>query len=256
VGEAIQHYRTAIRLDPKYASAHAALGQALLKQGRFAQAREATRRCLVLLPPNHSLRTFATQQLRQCQRWLQLDEKLHAILQGKVKPADAAERLALAQLCQQYQQRYAASAYFYAEAFADQSKWAADLRAGHRYNAACAAALAASGQGKDAGKLDDKQRVSLRKQALDWLGADLVAWTKVLDKAPPQARPLVQRTLQHWQKDPDLAGLRDKAALAKLPEAERKAWDQLWTEVAALLKRTEAKPRPVPAPKPPEQPKR
>jgi hypothetical protein len=47
----------------------------------------------------------------------------------------------------------------------------------------------------------------------------------------------VQRTLQHWQKDTDLAGLRDKAALAKLPEAEQKAWRKLWAEVDALLRR-------------------
>ena len=34
--------------------------------------------------------------------------------------------------------------------------------------------------------------------------------------------------------DPDLAGVRDKEALEKLPEAERKAWARLWVEVEAL----------------------
>jgi hypothetical protein len=67
------------------------------------------------------------------------------------------------------------------------------------------------------------------------LRADLAAWTTELDKGAPQARPLVQRTLQHWQKDPALAGLRDRDALARLPEAERKAWQQLWQDVQALL---------------------
>jgi len=73
-------------------------------------------------------------------------------------------------MCHQYKHLYAASARFYAEAFADQPQLAEDLDEGHRYNAACAAALAGSGKGKDAGRLPDKEYARLRKQALDWLG--------------------------------------------------------------------------------------
>ena len=57
----------------------------------------------------------------------------------------------------------------------------------------------------------------------------------MLDAGGPQARPVVQQTLQHWQADTDLAGVRDADALAKLPEAERGAWRALWAEVDALL---------------------
>lgn len=49
------------------------------------------------------------------------------------------------------------------------------------------------------------------------------------------ARAKVQKTLRHWQKDADLAGVRDAEPLGKLPETERQAWQQLWTDVAALL---------------------
>ena len=52
------------------------------------------------------------------ERLLALDEKLSAILQGDARPADAGERLRLAELCQQYKQRYVAAARFYADAFA------------------------------------------------------------------------------------------------------------------------------------------
>jgi hypothetical protein len=45
--------------------------------------------------------------------------------------------------------------------------------------------------------------------------------------------------LRHWQRDPDLAGVRDPEGLAKLPEIERMAWRDLWTDVDALLKRAE-----------------
>ena len=50
----------------------------------------------------------------------------------------------------------------------------------------------------------------------------------------------MQRALRHWQKDSDLAGLRDKSALARLPADEQKAFVQLWSDVAALLKKAEA----------------
>jgi len=46
------------------------------------------------------------------------------------------------------------------------------------------AALAAAGQGEDAAKLDDKERTRLRKQALDWLRADLA-----LRRKQPPPRP-------------------------------------------------------------------
>src|SRR5437763_2953473 len=46
---------------------------------------------------------------------------------------------------------------------------AADPRTSVHYNAACAAALAGCGQGKDADQSDEKERGRLRRQALDWL---------------------------------------------------------------------------------------
>ena len=53
----------------------------------------------------------------------------------------------------------------------------------------------------------------------------------------------MRQTLRHWQKDTDLAGLRDAAALAKLPADEQKTFTQLWTDVAAVLKEAEQKPK-------------
>ncbi len=101
----------------------------------------------------------------------------------------------------------------------------------HRYNAACAASLAGSGQGHDDPPLDDAARARWRKQAIDWLKADLAAWSKVLENGPPQARQAISPTLHHWKTDSDLASLRDAAALAKLPEDEQKACHALWSEV-------------------------
>ncbi len=73
-----------------------------------------------------------------------------------------------------------------------------------------------------------------------WLKAELLAWTKLLESGPPQARPAIAQTLDHWKQDGDFASLRDAEALARLPEAERADWQALWAEVDALLARAGA----------------
>jgi tetratricopeptide (TPR) repeat protein len=241
VAGAIRCFRTAITCDPKYAKAHGALGQALLKQGHFAEARKEARRALDLLLPQDPLRNLASRLLKQSEQLLALDEKLPAILKGDARPAGATERLAIGFLCYQYKQLYGASARFYADAFAEQPKLGDNPRTQARYNAACAAALAAAGHGKDADKLDNKERTRLRKQALEWLRAELPMWGKLLEKATPQQRTVVQTILTRWKKGRELATVRNEDALALLPEAEREAWQKLWADVDALL----AKARPA-----------
>jgi serine/threonine-protein kinase len=88
--------------------------------------------------------------------------------------------------------------------------------------------------GKQDPPLDQAARAKLRAQGLDWLKAELATWAK-LRESEPRSRSQIQQTLSHWQRDPDLAGVRDEAELAKLPAAEREAWRKLWSEVAELL---------------------
>jgi serine/threonine-protein kinase len=238
---AIAEFKKAIELDPKFAIAHSALGQALITQGHFAEGRTATRRSLELLPEGAPLRTAALEQLRLCERLVALDENLPAVLNGEVEPTDAAERLDLGHFCQLYKLRHAAAARFYADAFAADPKLAADLQQQHRYNAACNAALASEGHAEGAKNLPDKVQLMLRRQALGWLRADLALYAKLAERAEPAAKQAVRQPLAHWQEDTDLASVRDKAALDKLPDDERKEWRQLWDDVAALLKKVEEK---------------
>jgi hypothetical protein len=165
-----------------------------------------------------------------------LDRKLPSILNGKAEPKNPAEGCELARLCGQFQKRYAAALLLFEKAFAADAKLANDLAAGHRYNAACYAALAAAGRGKGAAKLDDKERARLRRQALTWLQADLRAHGKQLKSSRPEAANQSRQALRHWQGDADLASVRDRAALARLPETERADWQKLWADVEALLK--------------------
>jgi hypothetical protein len=163
-----------------------------------------------------------------------LEPHLAAVLVGKEAVADDAERIALALFClQRFKKHYVASFRFFTEAFANDATLADDMLQQHRYNAACAAALAGCGQGNDADKLDDTERERLRRQAVAWLRTDLAYWTEHVDSD----RPRVNSTLRWWQQDPDLIGIRDKDAVAKLPADEREACEKLWADVAELLKK-------------------
>jgi serine/threonine-protein kinase len=236
---AIACYRKALELDPKYAEAHCNLGHALRRQGHFAKALKALKRGHELGSQRPGWRFPSARWVEECQRLLDLDARLPAILKGEDQPKDAAEQLTLADLCGQYKQRYVEAFRFYAAAFVAQPKLAENVHDGARYNAARAATLAGCGKGKDADQLEAKERARLRRQALDWLRADLVVWSKQLEGADAKTHQALQKTLQHWQKDPDLASVRDADALTKLPETERAAWQQLWAEVAAMLKKTQ-----------------
>jgi serine/threonine-protein kinase len=236
--EAMAEYRQAIDIDPKLAKAHAAMGQALLQQGRYADARASTQRALDLLPPDAPLRQILLPQLQQCERLLALDKKLLAVLQGELSPANAGEAVALAWMCQQpYKKCYVASARLYTDAFASEPKVAADLNHQHRYNAARSAALAAAGQGEDARWLPDKVVCMFRRWALGWLRDDLTTYTKLAQQNNPAAKEIIQQQLTDWRSDPDLASVREPAAVDRLPDNERAAWQALWRDVDELAKR-------------------
>jgi serine/threonine protein kinase/Flp pilus assembly protein TadD len=237
--EAIAEFREAIRCKKDYAEAHCNLGLALMQKGQFQQAVEELRLGHQLGSKNPRWSSHSVLWLRNAERLADLDTRLPALLKGQQQPKDAGERLALARLCQLHKQLFVAAARWYGEAFTAQPSLAGDLAGGHRYNAACAAALAGCGQGKDATDLGAEERARLRRQALDWLRADLDAWRRVLEKGPEQARPVVVKQMQHWQQDSDFAGVRGPQALAKLPAAERGAWQRLWADVADMLARSQ-----------------
>jgi hypothetical protein len=158
------------------------------------------------------------------------------VLAGQQPIANARERLAFAQLCY-LQRRFAAAARFYEEALAERPDLAGDLTLGYRYSAACSAALAATGAGQDAGSLGDERRARWRRQARDWLRADLRQHARELELGAPTARATTAQTLQLWLLEPSLKGLRDEEDLARLPAAERQECAALWGDVRELIRR-------------------
>jgi serine/threonine protein kinase/Flp pilus assembly protein TadD len=240
---AIAENRAAIRLKQDFSEAHCNLGQYLMEQGQFAEALSHLRRGHELGSKDPRWPYPSRQWIEECELFVKLDGKLPHVLSGQVQPADAAECLALAQLCRQpCKSLYRAAVRFYADAFAHQRELAEDLQTQVRYNAACAAALAGCGQGKDGARLAEKERAHLRHQALAWLQADLTAYRRLLEKEPDRAGALVRNRMKDWQQDTDFAGVRGPKALARLPEAERPTWRHLWHDVADMLNRSQGEP--------------
>jgi Tfp pilus assembly protein PilF len=230
--EALEEFRRASALDPQNGPAHLNLGMALQAQGRLEEAAAEYRRAAELRQPS------ALPQLRACERLRALRPRLDGLLARPDAPRDNAERLAFAELCgQPFEGRYALAARLYADAIRADPRLANDLGAGNRFDAAAAAARAGCGQGQDAAGLDDPEKARLRRQALDWLRADLSLLTEEAHSDTPQARAAVGQRLRAWQRHAGLAGVRDPAGLARLPEAEGRAWQELWRDVEAVRAR-------------------
>src|SRR5262249_11284270 len=153
-------------------------------QGRFIEALACFQRGHELGSKDPHWREQSALWVKRAARRVALADRLPAVLQGKDKPAGAAESLEFAQICRLTKQD-AGAVRLHGPALAGNPTLAADVKAAHRYSGACLAVLAAA-QDAGAGPPDDKERARLRKQALDWLRADLAAWAKVRDRAGVQ----------------------------------------------------------------------
>ena len=171
VDGAIAKYRQAIEVEPALVEAHKKLAVALADKDDVEGAIAASRRALALGPWDTTL-SFLTRNLKSRQ-WFLL------------------------------------AARFNAEAFSAYPRLTESVYVQNRYNAACYAALVGAGEGKDADNLDESERARWRRQALDWLKADLALCRKIALTREGYVSP--QSRLQHWQTDPNLAGIRGAA---------------------------------------------
>jgi tetratricopeptide (TPR) repeat protein len=234
--EASDHFNSAAEIQPRSAVIQFNVGQGLLANGRFLEARKAVRRSLALSVTDQRYRDLFLQTMRQLEngdRLAAMEARLPAILQKKEKPASAAEALQFAWLCQ-VKLHFAAAARLYAESFEADPKPANELSAGYRFHAARCASLAAAGWGQDSPKLSGAERTRLRGQALEWLRGELTAWQKHVASANPETFSAERRTLTFWLTDFRFFAVREKEELAKLPDIERTAWEKLWADTEVL----------------------
>jgi tetratricopeptide (TPR) repeat protein len=243
---AMAAYREAIRLNCKFARPHNNIGWLLQQKGDLDEATAKFKEALVL-DPNY---TTAQDNLAETERMLALLPRLPGVLAGRTEPETPDEICGFAYLCAQpFQKQYAVAVRLYDRAFTADPKLADDLKGGHRYKAAHAAALAAAGAGQAAGRLTADERSALRMKALGWLRADL-ALRKPRAARTAAARSKIAVELWPWLSDTDLAGTRPGAGRDGWAKGEMAEWDTFWSDVKGTL--AEAT-RPSPTSAPPDK---
>jgi hypothetical protein len=160
--EAMACYRKAIEIAPDYAEANCNLAVCLASAGRFAEALPFMRRGHEAGSKLPGWSHPSAEWLRQTEINASLEERLPALLAGEIDPVDNAERLAYAQMCWR-KGLLRAEVKLLSEAIANDPTLVDDLAAGHRYDAACSAAGASAGLGKDSAQIDDRERSAYRR---------------------------------------------------------------------------------------------
>ena len=133
-------------------------------------------------------------------------------------PKNNPERLALAQAAYDTG-RYSAAARLWAEALESDRKIADDRRLQHRYNAACAAALAGCGKTRDIPAPDEPAPQTAPSAPGSMLNCPFGPSSS--HPPSPKSAAAIAQTLEHWRVDSDLAGVREPDAIDALPEPER-----------------------------------
>jgi WD40 repeat protein len=226
------HWGRLALAEPASGQPHFRRGLALVHLARTAEAKTEFETALALkkgLGPYHLAEAYA--------RLGQWD-----------KVPDATGLMALTRFATHQERRFVATAGLYQEGFRAHPEWE-DARVPPQPNgvpftnrrfAASAAAMADAGEG-DGAPLTDEQRAGWRRQALDWLRAELEVWKQSLDEATPQEAGVIAKLLADVQADGWLVSVRDAARLARLPETERDTFRKFWDDVAALLKKAQTK---------------
>ena len=234
VDQAVAEYREAIRLRPEYAEAHCNLAHQLKAQGRYTES-------VAEFELGHELGSKRADWAHPSARWIEqarrvarVEREFPAFLRGEAKPATVTQRLDFAHVAYT-RGLHATSARLWAEAIALEPKLASEPTNRLRFAAARCAALAGFGRGKDQPPLNDAARAALRRQALEWLDADLAVASRIVVTGRSKATGAVHEMLQYWKADANLASIRGDEALAKIPETERAEWQLFWEEVDRLL---------------------
>ena len=236
---AIHHFREALRINPDFAEGNCNFGHALQKNGEFTEA-------LKYLQCGHELGikqpgwSYASPDwVQDCKRLVKLDREVPDVLRGDIKPASLKEWKPYVDVCRD-KKSYANAFYLWKKVYLqypvlafNHPKWAT------RLSAAIDAVMATGNQDHDASTITDADRMAMRKQAYEWLCADLGSWNKCLQKKQPDDTLALANVLAQWEKNPGLADVRDKKNLTKLSDAERESWQKLWAEVEQLRKQAD-----------------
>jgi serine/threonine-protein kinase len=227
IDERIQCYRRAIELDPTFAFPHHNLAGCFRQKGDLSGAVTEYRAALKLFPTHTLSLGGLASALAEQEKWDEAADEYRDLC--RLLPTSYEGNFGLIYVLTKQGLNVAAVGVFEDLVRRNQS-WAYDPRLKLRYNAACAAVLAGTGQGRDAPAADG--RTALRRQALEWLRADLTAYRRGFDSG--WSRGATDKELDWWLTDPDLTLVRQPMAIGLLPADERAGWTAFWADVRKL----------------------
>ena len=221
-GEAAGVLREAVRCAPEHAEAWCNLGLALIRvPGRGAEALEAIRRGAQLGSSRPGWAYPTDGWIAAAQEKADLQAALERFARdGALEDEQPEGVLVLARLARDLE-RHAVAADLYARVSSGGGA-ALDSGATILFEATRSAALAAEAS------MDSSAAASRRAQALSWS-------TELLARTDSFAR------LEELLAAPELARLREPAALARLPGVERRAWLEHWAALRARLAGSEGR---------------
>jgi hypothetical protein len=215
--------RAALEREPGFVLAQVGLGCALVNRGRFPEARQTLLRARGLVESQGAQSPRLERALNRCEAFLRQEGT-----SGRTLPPIAyADYL-------RSRGKYVDAAKVYARALGPWRVGPADSPA--RIWAALTAARAAGGACPD---LDPGRYDRGLGLALSWLRGAMAEWRDRVEREPARNLPGVRGALETLQLCGDLAAVRDREGLARLPEGHRLAWEAFWADVATLRDRCE-----------------
>jgi serine/threonine-protein kinase len=221
---ALEVSREAVEACPTSPHAWFGLGVALFLSGPLSESIAALERSRGLDPTWRS--SAATAAISLAEEHRRIEERLPALLSGREAPRDADDAARIAERAH-LRGHFAFAAALYEGVLPQVPP---DAASNLLYGGACAAARAATAAEADVAAPSDAERGNLRRKAAAWLRRALSR----IEEKPRDQRWEVVRELRRWQRDPDLAGLRGRDALARLPAEERAPLEALWGDVERI----------------------
>jgi tetratricopeptide (TPR) repeat protein len=228
--------KKAVELHPKHVIAHDNLGTALAEAGELAQACEALKQALALIPETAPQFASRKQNLEQMEALLRLEADLAEIVKGERKPKTFQEGLQLGKVCR-VNHHYRTALRYYEQALTNDPDAAKKLAPINVVMLARVAVLASAGKGNDPPPAADRSKY--RAKALAWLQQFVKTQREALAKDLSANRYSCQLNLRVLLLHTDLASVRPPA-LNGLPADERKDWENFWNEVDTLLDKADA----------------
>ena len=237
VPRAISVLTHSLKINPKEPYLQLLLGRLYLSNGNYAAAADAFERAEEM-GRHLDQWPYQTAALARNVR-LELDSDSFLNFERPCQNVDDAG--AIGSFLAHRKRRYLAAARFTVAVLDQHPEWNSwsdsEPAVRLRYLAAAYFVKAANGEG-DAASLDADERTQLRRQANDWLRAELqlALQNSAVD---PQRSARIRAILKYGQIDGWMATVRDPIHLDKLPVEERQIWQKFWEDWAAALTQTD-----------------